>query len=191
MPRHPRIALTSRLRVHTTNDITGCVPEERHQLGRAVRVSFCQVRMIIISARLYIMMMSISGASNRSYRSRYAEALHELRKAILVPKIEHLTASILKNPLTMSNTGRLDPITVLSHGEPFLFIIWIWLAASHSRARQSQRSCALWARFSALAGLADVRISFANSSRLLRLGGAYRDRTDDLMLAKQPLSQLS
>ena len=27
MPRHPRIALTSRLRVHTTNDITGCVPE--------------------------------------------------------------------------------------------------------------------------------------------------------------------
>jgi len=23
------------------------------------------------------------------------------------------------------------------------------------------------------------------------LGGAYRDRTDDLMLAKQPLSQLS
>jgi hypothetical protein len=25
----------------------------------------------------------------------------------------------------------------------------------------------------------------------LQLGGAYRDRTDDLMLAKQPLSQLS
>ena len=25
----------------------------------------------------------------------------------------------------------------------------------------------------------------------LRSGGAYRDRTDDLMLAKQPLSQLS
>ena len=67
------------------------------------------------------MMMSISGASNRSFssltpkRSRTAEA-------ILVPKIEHLTASILKNPFTMSNTGRLDPITVLSHGEPFLFI---------------------------------------------------------------------
>lgn len=68
------------------------------------------------------MMMSISGASNRSSRSRYAEALHELPKAILVSKIEHLTASILKNPFTMSNTGRLDPITVLSHGEPFLFI---------------------------------------------------------------------
>ena len=58
-------------------------------------------------------------------------------------------------------------------------------------ARQSQRSCALWARFSALAGLGDVRCSFAAASRRLRLGGAYRDRTDDLMLAKQPLSQLS
>ena len=43
-------------------------------------------------------------------------------EAILISKIEHLTASILKNPFTMSNTGRLDPITVLSHGEPFLFI---------------------------------------------------------------------
>ena len=86
MPRHPRIALTSRLRVHTTNDITGCVRKERHQLGRAVRVSFCQVRMIIISARLYSMMMSISGASNRSSRSRYAEALHELPKQSSSPK---------------------------------------------------------------------------------------------------------
>lgn len=27
--------------------------------------------------------------------------------------------------------------------------------------------------------------------RFARNGGAYRDRTDDLMLAKQPLSQLS
>jgi hypothetical protein len=80
-----------------------------------------------------------------------------------------------------------------------------------SRARQSQLSCALWgthqsntlmgpsgalccalwARSVALAVLGYVRGSFAASSRLLRNGGAYRDRTDDLMLAKQPLSQLS
>ncbi len=31
----------------------------------------------------------------------------------------------------------------------------------------------------------------AGRSRYARSGGAYRDRTDDLMLAKQPLSQLS
>lgn len=49
----------------------------------------------------------------------------------------------------------------------------------------------LVARFSALAVLVVVRISRANSSPRLRIGGAYRDRTDDLMLAKQPLSQLS
>jgi hypothetical protein len=47
------------------------------------------------------------------------------------------------------------------------------------------------ARYAALAGLGEVRGSFAASSLRLRLGGAYRDRTDDLMLAKQPLSQLS
>ncbi len=35
-------------------------------------------------------------------------------------------------------------------------------------------------------------ISFASSLGIcLVRGGAYRDRTDDLMLAKQPLSQLS
>ncbi|MEG3085732.1 hypothetical protein U1707_19030, partial [Sphingomonas sp. PB2P12] len=107
-------------RVHTTNDITGCL-RRGHQLGRAVRVGLCQVRMIIISARLLVMMMSISGASNRSLGS-LAPKRSRTAEAILVPKIEHLTASILKNPFTMSNTGRLDPITVLSHGEPFLFI---------------------------------------------------------------------
>ena len=40
----------------------------------------------------------------------------------------------------------------------------------------------LMARYAALAVLAAMQ---------LRIGGAYRDRTDDLMLAKQPLSQLS
>ena len=59
------------------------------------------------------------------------------------------------------------------------------------RAPSDAAKLRLVARFAALAGLADVRFSFAKSSRLLRLGGAYRDRTDDLMLAKQPLSQLS
>lgn len=113
-------------------------------------------------------------------------------EAILVSKIKHLTASILKNPFTMSNTGRLDPITVLSHGEPFLFIIWILVSVSpQARAPSVAAKLRLVARFVALAGLGDVRCSFAAASRRLRLGGAYRDRTDDLMLAKQPLSQLS
>jgi hypothetical protein len=49
----------------------------------------------------------------------------------------------------------------------------------------------LVARFASLAALVLVRNSIAISSPKLRDGGAYRDRTDDLMLAKQPLSQLS
>jgi hypothetical protein len=49
----------------------------------------------------------------------------------------------------------------------------------------------LVARYAALAVLVGMLISFANPSSRLRIGGAYRDRTDDLMLAKQPLSQLS
>ena len=41
-----------------------------------------------------------------------------------------------------------------------------------------------------------IRVGKANaklmsSSSEMLAGGAYRDRTDDLMLAKQPLSQLS
>ena len=45
--------------------------------------------------------------------------------------------------------------------------------------------------------LVTERISFSSSLDMsasvtaLSSGGAYRDRTDDLMLAKQPLSQLS
>ena len=39
--------------------------------------------------------------------------------------------------------------------------------------------------------LEECAAAFAALSLVLRFGGAYRDRTDDLMLAKQPLSQLS
>jgi len=143
------------LRVHTTNDITGCLLRG-HQLGRAVRRGLCQ------GTHQSNTLMGPSGADdyNLSQIILYDDvdiwsleplvqiALHRsaLRtaEAILVSKIEHLTASILKNPFTMSNTGRLDPITVLSHGEPFLFISRLWLMMRISRARQSQRSCALW-----------------------------------------------
>jgi hypothetical protein len=38
-------------------------------------------------------------------------------------------------------------------------------------------------------GSDDPILEYARAT--LKSGGAYRDRTDDLMLAKQPLSQLS
>ena len=57
------------------------------------------------------------------------------------------------------------PYRMLAHTEPFLFI--------KLDRRSGVTHCA---------GRGRLR---------LRGGGAYRDRTDDLMLAKQPLSQLS
>ena len=82
------------------------------------------------------------------------------------------------------HTADKPQISVLHHLD-------ILVGVGHKLRRQSQQSCALWHASLALAVLAVVRISYANSSRPLRIGGAYRDRTDDLMLAKQPLSQLS
>jgi hypothetical protein len=110
-------------------------------------------------------------------------------EAILVPKIEHLTASILKNPFTMSNTTGV-PVnhrtlvrrTVSLHQPGYVVSV-------SPKARAPSVAAKL--RLVALAGLGEVRGSYAASSLRLRLGGAYRDRTDDLMLAKQPLSQLS
>jgi hypothetical protein len=66
-----------------------------------------------------------------------------------------------------------------------------WKIGERFRAPSVAAKLRLVARFAALAVLAAVRISRANSSPLLRSGGAYRDRTDDLKLAKLALSQLS
>jgi len=109
------------LRVHTTNDITGC-------LQRRSPTRQSSARWPLSGADDYNLSQIISydDVDIWSLEPLVQIALHRsaLRtaEAILVSKIEHLTASILKNPFTMSNTGRLDPITVLSHGEPFLFI---------------------------------------------------------------------
>ena len=58
--------------------------------------------------------------------------------------------------------------------------VFINLETCHARTPSVAAKLRLVARFAALAALTVVRG-----------GGAYRDRTDDLMLAKQPLSQLS
>ena len=77
VPRHPRIALTSRLRVHTTNDITGC------PFGSPTRQS--SARWPLSGAddynlsQIISMMMSISGASNRPSNPLHAEALTNRR----------------------------------------------------------------------------------------------------------------
>ena len=66
-----------------------------------------------------------------------------------------------------------------------------WIECIAYRTPSVAAKLRLVARFAALPVLVRVRNSYAISARRRRNGGAYRDRTDDLMLAKQPLSQLS
>ena len=121
MPRHSPDALTSRLRVHTTNDNTG-----------DVRSKACKMWIIILSQILFVITWNPLSEDNRNHVA---------------------TASIKKTHSQCQREAKASyPHTRC--GNPFL----------HTWSDATKRSNA---------------------------GGAYRDRTDDLMLAKQPLSQLS
>jgi hypothetical protein len=176
VPRHPRIALTSRLRVHTTNDITGC-PCGSPTRQSSARWPLSGADDYNLSQIIY-MMMSIFGPANRSFRPRHAEALSELPKQSSMSKIKHLTASILR-------THSQCQIRVVSTQSPcsrtanrFSSSSGYVVSVPCPRARQSQRSCALWARFSALAVLVEVRGSFrclvSSSAHWWSLSGSNR-----------------
>jgi hypothetical protein len=87
MPRHPRIALTSRLRVHTTNDNTGSTLRSTRNSAEQ-RIAVVLVRMILISARLFselpTLLVATSLAAHHSTQSRYLHGID------------------FKNPFTMS-----------------------------------------------------------------------------------------
>lgn len=77
----------------------------------------------------------------------------------------------------------------LRHGEPFLFISRIFAGARRdsaaiARSAKNGRHGVSHGRRHGLCPCPFLRHAAYD-------GGAYRDRTDDLMLAKQPLSQLS
>ena len=117
MPRHSPDALTSRLRVHTTNDSTGTAP-------------------------------SPIGADDKSQPDNICVQHRSDTKPDRVA-----TASIKKTHSQCQREAKASyPHTRC--GNPFLH-------------------------------------SWSDTTRRSKAGGAYRDRTDDLMLAKQPLSQLS
>lgn len=127
MPRHPRIALTSRLRAHTTNISAGQMPQTRQPpLGKALSGK-CRLKS---QPSYYDRCRSFRAEAPLEptpSRHRFEKPIHNVKDACA-----------LRQRYSRYNTG-----------DPLIFI-----------------------------------------SRLVR-GGAYRDRTDDLMLAKQPLSQLS
>ena len=96
-----------------------------------------------------------------------------------------------KNPFTMSNTRsvllnfRRSGTVSLHHLDILVERLAHRAPVSRSQAAPCGRALQRWPI------LETCEPSFARLSRLLRFGGAYRDRTDDLLLAKQPLSQLS
>ena len=73
--------------------------------------------------------MSIFGPLEPLVQTASRRSAQRTAEAILNVQNQTPHGIDFKNPFTMSNTGRLDPITVLSHGEPFLFIIWIFAGA--------------------------------------------------------------
>ena len=111
MPRHPPNALTSRLRIRTTNDSTGCI----------IRRSPCGGTVVI-------------------------SAFNCERQQLFAKNSRAATASILRTHSQCQRWPTLGP-TARFRTDP-VFFIW-------------------------------------------RIGGASRDRTDDLKLAKLALSQLS
>jgi hypothetical protein len=157
-PRHPRIALTSRLRAHTTNinaahsakSTANAQVIGRHaqrmppttQLVRDNNLSHC------IKTRMY------------------SFALRPRSLTATQPHSKPTPRGIdFKNPFTMSKRKPKLPQPLLITADPM----------SSSNLETCGRRAA----------------TAPPSLTQARNGGAYRDRTDDLMLAKQPLSQLS
>jgi hypothetical protein len=111
MPRHPRIALTSRLRVHTTNDNAG-LDQRPNQNSAEQRCRGILVWMIIISARL----MGVRHGRNRNRRPVVIELAASLQpaEAGLPLKANTITASILRTHSQCQRGARCS----VPRGEP-------------------------------------------------------------------------
>jgi hypothetical protein len=155
MPRHPRIALTSRLRVHTTNDNT----------GRPLRDTNSAEQCCMVFGADDNLSLDCSDVRDPTRKPDTTPQRHRSLKPIHNVKQRG-------KPCASRSTRRPNSFSSITS-------VGACPAISCCQSRQSR---ALWQRLAALAVLA---------TSWLRTGGAYRDRTDDLMLAKQPLSQLS
>ena len=135
MPRHSPNALTSRLRVHITNDNTG-------PAGKPDNHSAC-----VAMAYMWIIMLSLIISIICNNR-------------VIDPKIDiRVATASIKKTHSQCQRGAIAPFHGRSHKS---------LSSSLEYGKPTQPT--------------------ANA---VGIGGAYRDRTDDLMLAKQLLSQLS
>src|SRR3546814_644446 len=137
MPRHSPNALTSHLRVHTTNDSPDDPKIDHMSL---------MMRMIV-----FILSQYSSCVDRHDLDRRRTASLRSIEPA------RHR----LKNPFTMSKCRWAGPKPCQNPSEDGNLCLHIWKIADGFRRQATQN------------------------------GGAYRDRTDDPLLAKQVLSQLS
>ncbi len=162
VPRHPRIALTSRLRVHTTNDITGC-PFGSPTRQSSARWPLSGADDYNLSQIIY-MMTKVWRFEPRSQSARHQDAL---RTAFAVLNVPNPTPHGIdfKNPFTMSNTTGV-PVNhrTLVRRTVSLHHLDMWLACrarepvSRSEAAPCGRASRRW----------PVLVTFAAAS-LLRL----------------------
>jgi len=139
MPRHSPNALTSHLRVHTTNDNPD-IPA----VGIAFSVAMMRMIVFFLSQILLALMVMTRSAENRFHRANRTSAA-SIEKPIHNVKV----------PMNDAEA----PLKTRSKAGTVVFISGTIFAAPHRQAAGN--------------------------------GGAYRDRTDDPLLAKQVLSQLS
>ena len=140
MPRHSPNALTSHLRVHTTNDNPD-IP--------AVGIAFSVAMMRMIVFFLSQILHALSKTDDRQTVTRLSF-------------INHTNAASIEKPIhnvKVPMNGAETPSQTRPEAGTVVFISGTTFAASHRQAAGN--------------------------------GGAYRDRTDDPLLAKQVLSQLS
>jgi hypothetical protein len=96
MPRHPRIALTSRLRVRTTNDNAGLIPRRKQpKLGRAAKSRYLGADDYNLS-QIIVMIFVMDEAIHARQFAHHIKRRTNRRSNPLSSKTHTATASILR-----------------------------------------------------------------------------------------------
>ena len=129
MPRHPPNALTSRLRVHTTNDNTGSARKPTRNSARAVKRSILMWMIYLSLCCSSMEFQSRSSGKSMPSRHRFEKPIHNVKKL----------AAIGRNTAHKSGSRYLHP--------------WISLVGQLTRTPSVAAKLRLVARFAALAVL--------------------------------------
>lgn len=142
MPRHPRIALTSRLRVHTTNDNTGSTParvatRNSAEQCHAVCIGVVENRSAFVVMNASPLSPATSLAARRApfrtnaSRHRFEKTIHNVkyrkrRLNAVPPRVNHGDTCSLHHPRSLSSACPLAPVShskAAPYGAPIKVIL--------------------------------------------------------------------